>query len=425
MAGSVHLIDRRLNGGNKSATNRQRFIRRYRQQLKRAVGDMIDRRSITDIGGGGEVNLPARDISEPSFRHGPGGNRETVHPGNREFSPGDTIRRPQGGGGGGVGGEAGEGESADTFVFTLSRDEFLNIFFDDLELPHLVRNYLGAVQQKKMARAGYVVEGSPTNLSVPRTMKSSLGRRVALSAPIRRELDAAAAALAEARVRPSDAAEIERLEMQVADIEARLKRVPFLDDLDLRYRHRVFMPQPVARAVMFCLMDVSASMDERKKDVAKRFFTLLYLFLSRKYEKVEIVFVRHTDNAEEVDENAFFHDPKSGGTVVLSALELMHEIQVARFPADQWNIYAAQASDGDAFGSDAGKSARFLGEKIAPACRYFAYVEVPDGRDARQSSLWVEYDTLASTTPNFAMRRVCDRDDIYPVFHELFRKETA
>ena len=137
------------------------------------------------------------------------------------------------------------------------------------------------------------------------------------------------------------------------------------------------------------------------------------------------MFVRHTDNAEEVDENTFFHDPKSGGTVVLSALELMHEIQVARFPADQWNIYAAQASDGDAFGSDAGKSARFLGEKIAPACRYFAYVEVPDGRDARQSSLWVEYDTLASTTPNFAMRRVCDRDDIYPVFHELFRKETA
>jgi uncharacterized sporulation protein YeaH/YhbH (DUF444 family) len=425
MAGSVHLIDRRLNGGNKSATNRQRFIRRYKEQLKRAVGDMIDKQSITDIGGGGEVNLPARDISEPSFRHGPGGNRETVHPGNREFSPGDTIRRPSGGGAGGGGSGAGEGESSDAFVFTLSREEFLNIFFEDLELPHLVRNYLGTLQQKKMARAGYVLEGAPTNLSVPRTMKSSLGRRVALSAPIRRELDAANAKLSEARSLPSEAEELARLEAVVAEIEARLKRVPFLDDLDLRYRHRVAVPQPLARAVMFCLMDVSASMDERKKDVAKRFFTLLYLFLSRKYEKVEIVFVRHTDNAEEVDENTFFHDPKSGGTVVLSALELMHEIQVARFPADQWNIYAAQASDGDAFGSDAGKSARFLGEKIAPACRYFAYVEVPDGRDSRQSSLWVEYDTLASTTPNFAMRRVCDRDDIYPVFHELFRKETA
>jgi uncharacterized sporulation protein YeaH/YhbH (DUF444 family) len=425
MAGSVHLIDRRLNGGNKSATNRQRFIRRYKEQLKRAVGDMVDKRSITDIDSGGEVNLPSRDIAEPTFRHGPGGNRETVHPGNREFSPGDTIQRPRGGEGGGGGSEAGEGEGTDSFVFTLSREEFLDIFFDDLELPNLVRNYLGAVQQKKMVRAGYVVEGSPTNLSVPRTMKSSLGRRVALSAPIRRELEAATAALAQARAQPAEAAEIERLEAQVAEIEARLKRVPFLDDLDLRYRHRVFVPQPVARAVMFCLMDVSASMDERKKDVAKRFFTLLYLFLSRKYEKVEIVFVRHTDNAEEVDENTFFHDPKSGGTVVLSALELMHEIQAERFPVGQWNIYAAQASDGDAFGSDAGKSARFLGEKIIPACRYFAYVEVPDGQDARQSSLWVEYDTLTAAAPNFAMRRVCERDEIYPVFHELFKKETA
>jgi uncharacterized sporulation protein YeaH/YhbH (DUF444 family) len=425
MAGNVHLIDRRLNGGNKSATNRQRFIRRFKAQLKRSVGDMVDKRSITDIAGGGEVNLPARDISEPGFRHGPGGDRETVHPGNRQFSPGDTIQRPPGGGGGGGAGEAGEGESTDAFVFTLSREEFLDIFFDDLELPRLVRNYLGAVQQKKMSRAGYVVEGSPTNLSVPRTMKSSLGRRVALSAPIRRELEAANAALARARADQAPPAEVARLESEVQEIEARLKRVPFLDDLDLRYRHRVFVPQPVARAVMFCLMDVSASMDERKKDVAKRFFTLLYLFLSRKYEKVEIVFVRHTDNAEEVDEDTFFHDPKSGGTVVLSALELMHEIQAMRFPAGQWNIYAAQASDGDAFGSDAGKSARFLGEKILPVCRHFAYVEVPDGHDARQSSLWVEYDTLTAGARNFAMRRACERDEIYPVFHELFRKETA
>jgi uncharacterized sporulation protein YeaH/YhbH (DUF444 family) len=425
MAGSVHLIDRRLNGGNKSATNRQRFIRRYKEQLKRAVGDLVDRRSITDIDGGGEVNLPARDISEPSFRHGPGGDRETVHPGNREFSPGDTIQRPQGGEGGGGGSEPGEGESTDAFVFTLSREEFLSIFFDDLELPNLARNYLGAVQQRKMVRAGYVVEGSPTNLSVPRTMKHSLGRRMALSAPIRRELEAAGHSLADAQARGAPADELARLKAEVADIEARLRRVPFLDDLDLRYRHRVFVPQPVARAVMFCLMDVSASMDERKKDVAKRFFTLLYLFLSRKYEKVEIVFVRHTDNAEEVDEDTFFHDPKSGGTVVLSALELMHQIQVERFPVGQWNIYAAQASDGDAFGSDAGKSARFLGEKIIPACRYFAYVEVPDRKDARQSSLWVEYDTLAAAVPNFAMRRVCERDEIYPVFHELFKKETT
>ena len=143
---------------------------------------------------------------------------------------------------------------------------------------------------------------------------------------------------------------------------------------------------------MFCLMDVSGSMDEGKKDLAKRFFTLLYLFLSRKYEHVDLVFIRHTDNAEEVDEQTFFYDPKSGGTIVLSALELMREIVEKRYPPTAWNVYAAQASDGDSFGADAGKSARFLAEHLLPASRYFAYIEIPDSQEARKSSLWAEYE---------------------------------
>jgi uncharacterized sporulation protein YeaH/YhbH (DUF444 family) len=421
MAGSVHLIDRRLNGGNKSATNRQRFIRRYKEQLKRAVGDMVDKRSITDIDSGGEVNLPSRDISEPTFRHGPGGNRETVHPGNREFSPGDTIQRPRGGEGGGGGSEAGEGEGTDSFVFTLSREEFLDIFFDDLELPNLVRNYLGAVQQKKMVRAGYVVEGSPTNLSVPRTMKSSLGRRVALSAPIRRELEAATAALAQARAQPAEAAEIDRLEAQVAEIEARLKRVPFLDDLDLRYRHRVFVPQPVARAVMFCLMDVSGSMDEARKDLAKRFFILLYLFLTRHYEKIDIVFIRHHTQAQEVDEQNFFHSTETGGTVVSSALVLMDDIARARYPTAEWNIYGAQASDGDNWHHDSGRCREILANRILPLCRYFAYVQVAE----EEQNLWDEYAALSEETKAFAVRKATEASQIYPVFRDLFKKEGA
>src|SRR5262249_18758948 len=151
----------------------------------------------------------------------------------------------------------------------------------------------------------------------------------------------------------------------------------FLDDVDLRYRNRITVPEPTARAVMFCLMDVSASMDEAKKDLAKRFFTLLYLFLTKKYEHVELVFVRHTDDAEEVDEQTFFHDTRSGGTVVLSALEMMVAIVRQRY-SNGWNIYGAQASDGDVFGADAGKSRSFLTEHILPLTRYFAYLETAD-----------------------------------------------
>ena len=420
----LNLIDRRLNGRNKSAVNRERFLRRYKEHVRRAVKGMIAERSIADMDKGGEVNVPSRDVSEPRFRHEKGGDWETVHPGNREFAKGDQIARPEAGGNGGGAGEAGTGDSVDEFSFTLSREEFLGIFFDDLELPRMLHTHLGAVTKHKLKRAGYVREGAPCNLSVIRTLKTALGRRIALGARAAESLELARGQLARALQEGADAGAIELLEREIAELELRVSHLPFLDEIDLRYRNHISVPQPVARAVMFCLMDVSASMDENKKDLAKRFFTLLYLFLSRKYEKVELVFIRHTDDAEEVDEQTFFHDTKSGGTVVYSALELMHRICGERYPASSWNVYAAQASDGDAFGADVGKSARFLREALLPLARYFVYVEIPDNSYGH-SSLWAEYEQAGRDKGNFAMRRVSGREEIYPVLRELFRKESA
>ncbi len=436
------IIDRRLNDRNKSAVNRQRFIRRYKAHIQRAVTDMVADRSIRDMERGGTIDIPVRDISEPSFRHGPGGDREIVHSGNRTFNPGDRIARPKGGGQGkGSGNEGGEGEGQDGFSFALSREEFMEIFFDDLELPRMVRNVLGDIKERRPQRAGYTTSGSPTNLSVNRSLRNAMGRRIALTASARRELaekEAALAALAFATNLASDPAAVpheapvdeeivavpdeapETLRAEIAELKRRIARVPFLDDIDLRYRHRVFVPQPKSQAVMFCLMDVSASMDERKKDLAKRFFTLLYLFLTRKYEKVEVVFIRHTEDAEEVDEDHFFHDPKTGGTVVLSALHLMREIVDARFSPSAWNIYGAQASDGDAFGADPEKSRGFLESELLPLVRHYAYIEVPD-EQSRISTLASAYRRIECD--HFAMREVLERRDIFPVFRELFSHE--
>ncbi len=423
-----HLIDRRLNGSNKSAANRERFLRRYKAQLQKSVKDMIGERSIADMDKSGNVRIPARDIAEPRFRHGPGGDRETVHPGNREFIRGDTIQRPNGGtggtgGGGGTGGEPGSGESVDDFVFSLSREEFLNIFFEDLELPRLMRNALGQAMQKKWIHAGFVTQGAQCNLSILRTMKMALGRRIALSAAIRERIKEARARLQRAHEAHAPAEDVAALEAEIVLLEQRLARVPFLDELDLRFRNRVAIPAPISRAVMFCLMDVSASMDENRKDLAKRFFALLYLFLARNYQHVEVVFIRHTDEAAEVDENTFFHDQSSGGTVVLTALELAHRIACARYAGGGWNRYLAQASDGDAFGADAGKSARFVEQNLLPLLRYFAYIEVCEAAGSHASSLWAGYEPVERE--NFAMRRVGQRTEIYPVFRDLFRKEHA
>lgn len=416
------IIDRRLNDRNKNAANRARFLRRYKEQIKRAVSDMVSERSIKDMRQGGKVNLPARDVSEPQLRHGPGGNREMVLPGNRKYHVGDKLQRPPGGAGKGKGdgeGDGGGGDGEDSFTFALSREEFMNIFFDDLELPHLVRTQVGDIKELKPQRAGYTSQGSPVNLSVVRTMRQALGRRIALKSGARRRLDEIEARQAE----DPQSLQSPEIEQEIELLREKMRRVPWLDDIDLRFRNRIMVPKPMSQAVMFCLMDVSASMDEHRKDLAKRFYTLLHLFLTRKYERVEIVFIRHTNDADEVDEDTFFNDRKTGGTVVLSALQLMHEVIVARYPAGQWNIYGAQASDGDAFGVDPERSRAYLDENLLPLTRYYAYIEVNDGSSSRTSPLAATYQRLESQ--HFAMAAVHEHRDIYPVFRELFAADKA
>jgi uncharacterized sporulation protein YeaH/YhbH (DUF444 family) len=183
----------------------------------------------------------------------------------------------------------------------------------------------------------------------------------------------------------------------------------------------VRVPVPTSKAVMFCLMDVSGSMDEARKDLAKRFFILLYLFLTRHYDKIDLVFIRHHTQAQEVDEQNFFHATETGGTVVSSALVLMEEIVRARYPSSEWNIYGAQASDGDNWHHDSGRCRELLAHNILPLVRYFAYVQVAE----EEQNLWDEYAQLAKDNPVFAMRKVTEASNIYPVFRELFKKEGA
>lgn len=412
------IIDRRLNDRDKSASNRERFMRRYKRHIRRAVADMIDDRPIREVVGGGKVRIPTRDISEPTWRHGEGGAHDIVLPGNREFMPGDKLQRPDGGtrGDGDGDGEGGTGEGTDEFVFTLSRDEFLSIFFDDLELPNLMRTEIGDITELRYQRAGYATEGAQSNLAVLRTMRQALARRIALQAPLRRQLRE----LDDAEDDDSDDAAGAALELERETLRRRIAATPWLDDVDLRYRRRVQVPKPMSQAVMFCLMDVSASMDKHRKDLAKRFYTLLYLFLSRKYERVEIVFIRHTDRAEEVDEDRFFNDRQTGGTTVLPALKLMDDIITDRYPPSRWNVYGAQASDGDAFGVDPERSRRWLETGLLPKVRHFAYVEVGGPGYRRPSALARAYQRIDS--PRFAMVKAGRRRDIYPVFRQLFER---
>jgi uncharacterized sporulation protein YeaH/YhbH (DUF444 family) len=413
------VIDRRLSGKNKSIGNRERFLRRYRDQIREAVRKAVGDRGIRDIEEGADINLPKRDVSEPTFHHAPGGSREIVHPGNQEYIRGDKIERPQGGGGSGSGsGASPDGQGEDDFTFRITREEFMNYFFDDLALPRLIRTQLLAdVPEWKLRRAGFVSEGNPTSLHVVRSMRVGLARRIAMGGDPRRELRLAEQQLALLEVTGTEA-EIEKARQDVEDLKNRLKRVPFLDPFDLRYRNRIREPKPTSKAVMFCLMDVSGSMDEGRKDLAKRFFILLYLFLSRHYEKTEVVFIRHHTQAAEVTEDEFFHATESGGTVVSSALTMMNDIIRERYMGSEWNIYGAQASDGDNWQQDSSKCRELLDHKILPLVRYYAYVQVAD----EDQNLWEEYTRVRDANPHFAMQKICTPAQIYPVFRDLFKK---
>lgn len=418
---ALQIIDRRLAGKNKSIGNRERFLRRYKEQIRDAVREAVSGRDIRDVEQAESITIPKKDIKEPLFQHGKGGVRDTVHPGNTDYLRGDHIQRPQGGGGGGGKGQASDsGEGEDDFVFTLSKEEFMQVFFEDLALPDMARKQIGDTPEWKIHRAGYTRDGTPNNLAVVRSMRNALGRRLALGAPSRRELRQLKLELADLeRSGALNDVERRRLQLAIRELEMRLKGIAFLDPLDLRFRGRIKTPVPTAKAVMFCLMDVSGSMDQERKDLAKRFFILLYLFLTRHYERIDIVFIRHHTQAQEVSEDEFFHATESGGTVVSSALLLMQEIVQKRYSPTEWNIYGAQASDGDNFSNDSGRCRSLLSDSLLSLCRYFAYVQVAD----EEQNLWEEYSQLVERHPNFAMRKATEQSQIYPVFRDLFKKE--
>ncbi|MBM94935.1 MAG: hypothetical protein CMI09_03670 [Oceanospirillaceae bacterium] len=419
-----YIIDRRLNGKNKSMVNRQRFLKRYKQHIKEAVSDAVNHRSITDMERGENISIPERSINEPIIHHGQGGRQHRVLPGNKQFNTGDQLDKPpQGGGGGGGSGKASnQGDGEDDFTFFITREEFLNYLFDDLALPNMIKKSLSQSKEFKTRRAGFVSEGTPNNLSIVKSLRNAHARRIGMGAGKRKKLKLLRTELEQLLAEPvPDSLRIKVLEDEIAHMEARLRALPFIDELDLRYRNQVRVPVPTSKAVMFCLMDVSGSMTQDVKDLAKRFYLLLYLFLEKNYEHIEIVFIRHHTSAKEVDEEEFFYSRETGGTIVSSALKMMNDIVQERYLSGGWNIYGAQASDGDNWDDDSPLCADILANQLLPVVQHFAYVEITPHE---HQALWYAYQGVQqANAQKFACAQIRNAADIYPVFRELFAKE--
>ena len=437
------IIDRRLNSKGKSTVNRDRFMRRYRGHIRRAVNESINRRSITDTKNGENISINKKDLSEPYFTHGTGGIQKRVHPGNKEFSTGDRFKRPRTNSQGSNRGTPTDGGiSIDNFVFKINRDEFLEYLFDDLELPNMISKSLKKSTDFITKRAGFSNNGSPEKLNIIRSLKNAYARRIAISGKERRELKKLKNILHEheqlfyekktnKEIMPSEEEKkdesniinVRHIKNRIEVLNKKIRKNPFIDDFDLKFNHYVKVPTPSNKAVMFCIMDVSGSMTRDIKDIAKRFFFLLYLFLQRNYKSVEIVFIRHHAEAKECNEEDFFYARETGGTVVSSALNLTKEIIQKRFISDSWNIYVAQASDGDNWEADSPRCVNIIKEHLIQSLQYFAYVEITD---RQHQNLWHEYEIIAKEYNNlFAMSQIRTAANIYPVFRQLFEKKAC
>lgn len=429
------FIDRRLNPRDKTIKNRQKFIERSKGAIRQRVKEIINNGSIKDIDSK-KARVKIKGISEPTFRTDrKSGNHKYVLPGNKQYVTGDTIDKPDGGssGGGKKAGRGGRGE--DDFEFLLTQEEFLEFLFDELELPNLVKKQLKSTIQMEYHKAGFKAWGTPAQLDLVRSMKNALGRRIGLNRPkdeeieeLERQIQDINGVLNHGNQPDRETAERLKLELEVlkarlAELKAKQIGIPWLDPFDVKYRNYQAVPKPITQAVMFCIMDISASMQEREKDIAKRFFMLLHLFLQRKYKKLDVVFISHHDSAQEVDEETFFRSRETGGTVVSTALELANEIIDKRYNKNDWNIYVAQCSDGDNATPDTVEEEM---HELLPKTQYFAYVECANPHTVSMgmvSDLWRTYHQLADAYPQLQSKMVFDNTGIWQVFTELFAKE--
>lgn len=416
-----NIIDRRKSGKNKSVGNRQKFIKRYKSRIKRSVDSIANDKGITDVLKDRKIIIHEDEIEEPDFNFDIStGERDLIFPGNKTMQKGDKIPRQTQDEEEGTGGSP-DGVGIDKFSFVLTKEEFLDLYFSDLFLPAFIKESLKGTTKQKWKRTGYSKEGIPPRLDLIKTLKQAMARRIATKSECSNIY-----CTNEGQVYTVD----KELDRYVGHPCEKCKgtgyqKQRYLDDIDLRYKHFTKQPYPVRQAVMILLMDISGSMGEYEKNIAKKFFLLLYLFLHKVYKTVDVIFVSHTTDAKEVTEQEFFYSTEMGGTIVSSGLALANKIIDERINLEETNVYISQASDGDNWMEDDAVSSSLV-EELLSKVQYFAYIqteklnrrEYKETRDIQD--LIAMYRKIAETHKNLQCRNVNFEVDVYGVLRSLF-----
>ncbi|NLL05222.1 MAG: sporulation protein YhbH [Clostridiaceae bacterium] len=391
------------NGKDRSAEDRRRHRELVEESIKKNIGNIIAEESIIGQSKDKKIKIPIRGIKEYQFVYG--NNGTSAGSGDGSEKRGDRIGEDKAGKNGKGEGQAGNQEGEDIYETEITIEELINYLFEDLNLPDIDKKKMAEIESiRSLKNLGYQRKGIPPRLAKRRSVIEKIKRKQGF---LRTHEE-------------SDGAQ-EQFEYIIdSETGQQRKRFPFMED-DLRYRRVREDRKKDFNAVVICIMDVSGSMDQTKKYMARSFYFLLYQFVRLKYSNVEVVFVAHTTSAKEVNEDEFFHKGESGGTYISSGYEKALEIIEQRYNPASWNIYAFHCSDGDNWSEDNKKTVE-CAKKLCEVCNLFGYGEIVPGYYSSASTIKSEYQKSINNK-NFAIITMTRKEDILTGLKKLLDKE--
>jgi uncharacterized sporulation protein YeaH/YhbH (DUF444 family) len=394
------IVDRRPTGST-GASSKKKLMERVSDLLKSKVREDFQTRSVSDVTGR-SITIP-KGLRPPRVGHE--SPKDDVVINNDQFGVGDKIWTEQGGGGRGAGEQ---GDVTDEMEIYLSPAEYFSILFDGVELPDLIKR-TESHEDVVLTRAGFTKSGVPSNLNMVRTLKQSMVRKKLLTGVFNEELD--------------QLEKKKELEGLTEEEEARLlallekkSKLAFIDEVDLRYNNREEQPKPNIKAVVFFLMDCSGSMGEDKVELAKRFFTLVYMLIRNKYKTVQPEFILYAGNAQRVNEKKFFGTHSGGGTVTSTAYELVDKLWKEEYGGD-WNGYIMHSSDGDNHPYDDDKLMELV-TRLARSMQAVGYMEVGMMGENTLHQLFT-----GMAIRNLKVESATEESEVLPAFQNMFRRK--
>ena len=373
---------------DRSASDRRRHKEKIEKAIKEGIHNIVAEESIIGKDGKKKIKIPVRGIKEYRFVYGKDqGSKGVGSAQGKNIKKGQTIKKgQQQQQGRGKPEKPGNDKGEEYYDVELTLDELAKYLFEDLNLPDLNKKNSSNVMAEKIKRKGYRKKGIRARLSKKETLKNKIRRqkKAIISGTFDKDSD---------------------------------DRFPFHED-DLKYKHIEIKKKPITNAVIFLIMDVSGSMTKNKKFLARSFFFLLYQFIRYRYDSVDLVFISHTTEATEVNEDDFFKKASTGGTYISSGLQKASDIIESRYSPSSWNIYTFHCSDGENWVEDNSKAVDCM-KNLIDISQLSGYIQITE----KANAIWGEEMAKVFShliCDSFKIVKIKKKSDIWPEFSKLF-----